>query len=75
MQSRSCSRRRSTDISAVLGVDPRRVLEALHRPGIPMRTRGMRSTGGRSPLTKELLEELYVRQGLSVEAIHHSDAE
>ena len=59
----------STDIGVVLGVDPGRVIEALHRHGIPVRTRGMRSTGGRPPLTKELLEELYVRQGLSLEAI------
>ena len=59
----------STDIGVVLGVDPGRVIEALHRHGIPVRTRGIRSTGGRAPLTKELLEELYVRQGLSLEAI------
>lgn len=51
------------------GASEWRVGKALRHAGIALRPRGSRKLPGREPLTAELLQELYVEQGLSSVAI------
>jgi transposase len=52
------------EVAERVGGSTSRVGDALRRHGIPRRPRGSRSLPGREPLTRELLVELYVNQGL-----------
>lgn len=57
---------RSTgDIAALLGCSQKHVTALLHKHGVAMRPGSVRTSGGRTPLTKNVLIELHVRQGLS----------
>jgi transposase len=55
-------------VGEALGVSNNTVLDRLRSYGIPVQPRG----GGRRPLVaKDVLEDLYIRQGLSLEEVAH----
>lgn len=63
-------RRLSTaEVARRVGGSPSRVAAALHRHGISVRPPGARRAPSLAPLTKELLTQLYVVEGLSAAAV------
>jgi len=61
--------RSTVEIASMLECSGNRVTALLHEYGILVRPGAVRTSAGRTPLSKEVLEELHVRQGLSAEQI------
>jgi transposase len=58
-----------TDIAREFGLSHERVRSALVAHGIQLRPQGQLGTGGRPPLSKPLLEALYVQHGMTMREI------